>query len=267
MSEQVPTKEQCEGQACENTDRHLWPLVSKPDDPYESIHVTKEGNIGINVCGNVLVLPLREWHRRAGGTPGRGIGDEQPPSKDQMQPCPHGHTPGLCRACMRAEIDRLQTALRGIQSCGTCGACRGAATRALREGCAPIEQVGQAAEMNWMPFEAGVEFLNSRLMKIDPSYVLKNWEMKYIEVRVDMRTGAMLIRPDKPAHEREMPHCSTCSCPPYEPDAVEAAARARFIEVHGLPAHDPWELAPSATKEQYREWARRNAQPPGDVQG
>jgi hypothetical protein len=51
-----------------------------------------------------------------------------------------------------------------------------------------------------------------------------------------------------------------------EPDAVEAAARARFIEVHGLPAHDPWECAPSATKKQYREWARRNAQPPGDGQ-
>lgn len=82
MTEQAPTKEQCEGQACENTDRHLWPLVSKPDDPYESIHVTKEGNIGINVCGNVMVLPLREWHRRAGGVPGRAIGDEQRPSKD-----------------------------------------------------------------------------------------------------------------------------------------------------------------------------------------
>lgn len=89
MTEQVPTKEQGmpeAGQACENTDRHLWPLVSKPDDPYESIHVTKEGNIGINVCGNVLVMPLREWHRRAGGTLGRALGDEQGPSKDLSAP-------------------------------------------------------------------------------------------------------------------------------------------------------------------------------------
>ena len=31
-----------------------------------------------------------------------------------------------------AEIERLQIALRGIQSCGTCGMCIGAATRALQ---------------------------------------------------------------------------------------------------------------------------------------
>jgi hypothetical protein len=64
------------GQACKNTDRHLWPIVSKPDDPYESIHVTMDGAIGINVCGNVIVKPLREWHRLAGGTPGRALGDD-----------------------------------------------------------------------------------------------------------------------------------------------------------------------------------------------
>lgn len=111
MSEQGTTKDQGmleAGQACENTDRHLWPLVSKPDDPYESIHVTKEGNIGINVCGNVIVQSLRAWHAAAGGTPGRALGDEQRPSKEQIQPCPHGRTPDLCRQCMRAEIDRLQ---------------------------------------------------------------------------------------------------------------------------------------------------------------
>jgi hypothetical protein len=41
-------------------------------------------------------------------------------------------------------------------------------------------------------------------------------------------------------------------------DDVEQRARARFIENHGLPAHDPWDLAPSATKQEYREWARNN---------
>lgn len=46
--------------------------------------------------------------------------------------------------------------------------------------------------------------------------------------------------------------------PPPALDPIEASARARYIELHGLPAHDPWELAPSATKEQYREWARNN---------
>lgn len=61
------------GGACENTDRHLWPQVSNPGDPYESIHVTKDGAIGINVGGNVIVMPLRAWHAAAGGTPGRGL--------------------------------------------------------------------------------------------------------------------------------------------------------------------------------------------------
>lgn len=45
-----------------NTDRHLWPDTSDPDGPLESIHVTAEGAIGINVAGNVVVRPLREWH-------------------------------------------------------------------------------------------------------------------------------------------------------------------------------------------------------------
>lgn len=39
-----------------------------------------------------------------------------------------------CSATMKsllAEIELLRTALRGVQSCGGCGACRGAATLAL----------------------------------------------------------------------------------------------------------------------------------------
>lgn len=60
--------------ACENTDRHLWPLVSEHADA-DTIHVTKGGGIGINVGGHVIVLPLREWHAlalrasQAGGAP------------------------------------------------------------------------------------------------------------------------------------------------------------------------------------------------------
>lgn len=29
----------------------------------------------------------------------------------EIQPCPHGHTPGTCRACLHAENERLKTAL------------------------------------------------------------------------------------------------------------------------------------------------------------
>lgn len=49
------------GGPCENTDRELF--REKPDDYYAaSLHVTKEGSIGINVGGTVYVRPLREWH-------------------------------------------------------------------------------------------------------------------------------------------------------------------------------------------------------------
>lgn len=49
------------------------------------------------------------------------------------------------------------------------------------------------------------------------------------------------------------------SSQPPVPDAIEAAARARFLQNHGLPAHDPWQHAPSATRHEYLEWARRDA--------
>jgi hypothetical protein len=48
------------GDACENTDQHLWPIVSDRGDA-DSIHVTKDGGIGINVGGHVIVMPLRKW--------------------------------------------------------------------------------------------------------------------------------------------------------------------------------------------------------------
>lgn len=80
----MTANQQCEGQARENTDRHLWPQVTEFGQPYEAIFVTKDGGIGINVQGNVIVKPLREWHRLAGGTPGRSIGEEQRPSNQKI---------------------------------------------------------------------------------------------------------------------------------------------------------------------------------------
>lgn len=45
----------------ENTDREIW--REKPDDYYApSIHVTKEGGIGIDVGGTVIVMDVRDWH-------------------------------------------------------------------------------------------------------------------------------------------------------------------------------------------------------------
>ena len=53
-----PIKEKENG--CLNTDKNIWRKIK--DDYYSpSIHVTKEGNIGINVGGTVIVKPIEEW--------------------------------------------------------------------------------------------------------------------------------------------------------------------------------------------------------------
>lgn len=49
---------------CENTDREIW--REREGDYYaDSIHVTKEGSIGFNVGGTVIVMPHYEWHALA----------------------------------------------------------------------------------------------------------------------------------------------------------------------------------------------------------
>lgn len=56
-------------QACENTDREIWRGPDEGNGIYyaDSIHVTKDGGIGINCGGSVYVKSIREWHRLAGG--------------------------------------------------------------------------------------------------------------------------------------------------------------------------------------------------------
>lgn len=50
--------------AAENTDLEIW--RERPGDYYSpSIHVTREGGIGINVGGHVFVLDVYGWHRLA----------------------------------------------------------------------------------------------------------------------------------------------------------------------------------------------------------
>lgn len=50
--------------AATNTDKELW--REHNDDFYsDSIHVTKDGGIGINVGGKVIVKTLKEWHALA----------------------------------------------------------------------------------------------------------------------------------------------------------------------------------------------------------
>ena len=80
---------------CKNTDRELW---RAPDDGRffaDSIFVTEDGGIGMNVGGHVIVKPIKDWVRLAS----RGAGwryDKElrtlvPPD---MTPKTRRHTPG-----------------------------------------------------------------------------------------------------------------------------------------------------------------------------
>ena len=45
----------------QNTDRELW--RERENDFYaDSIHVTQDGRIGMNVGGTVFVMPIKAWH-------------------------------------------------------------------------------------------------------------------------------------------------------------------------------------------------------------
>ena len=47
-----------------NTDKEIWRKIK--DDFYSpSIHITKDNDIGLNVGGRVIVIPIEEWHKIA----------------------------------------------------------------------------------------------------------------------------------------------------------------------------------------------------------
>lgn len=50
--------------ARENTDTHLWPIVSQ-DLLADSLHITAGGALGINCGGHVIVREIRDWHELA----------------------------------------------------------------------------------------------------------------------------------------------------------------------------------------------------------
>lgn len=47
---------------------------------------------------------------------------------------------------------------------------------------------------DWIQLEAAMELINRNLMYNNPRGVLDDWEAKYLNLRIDMRTGATLIR-------------------------------------------------------------------------
>ena len=57
MSKSIKSKQN----SATNTDEEIWRKT--PDDYYSpSIHVTRDGQIGINVGGQVIIAPIEAWH-------------------------------------------------------------------------------------------------------------------------------------------------------------------------------------------------------------
>jgi hypothetical protein len=73
--------------ACENTDRELWRGPDEGGGNFyaDSIFITKEGALGIACSGSVRVLPIREWHRLAGG-PMRNVVAQRPLPESNISP-------------------------------------------------------------------------------------------------------------------------------------------------------------------------------------
>ena len=47
----------------------------------------------------------------------------------------------------------------------------------------------------WHPLKEVISFIYANLMSRNPRFVLDNWDHKYINLRIDMRTGATKIMP------------------------------------------------------------------------
>lgn len=74
-------------EAAMNTDREIW--RAREGDAYaDRIHVTKEGAIGIDCGGYVIVKPVRAWHALASAAPS--------PDGEEVE--------RVCRALIKAEF-------------------------------------------------------------------------------------------------------------------------------------------------------------------
>ena len=47
----------------------------------------------------------------------------------------------------------------------------------------------------WHDLGRQVAWIRERLMTNDPSFVMGRWDCKYVNLRIDMRTGAAILSP------------------------------------------------------------------------
>lgn len=47
----------------------------------------------------------------------------------------------------------------------------------------------------WQPLHEAVLKMRERFMTTNPDFVLRNWDCKYLNARIDMRTGSVCLTP------------------------------------------------------------------------
>ena len=48
---------------------------------------------------------------------------------------------------------------------------------------------------DWQPLRTAILALEERMMTRDPQFILDHWDCKYVDARIDMRTGAVYLKP------------------------------------------------------------------------
>ena len=48
---------------------------------------------------------------------------------------------------------------------------------------------------DWIPFSDAVDFIEKHTLESGNSFILEEWDCKYINARIDMRTGMVRLSP------------------------------------------------------------------------
>ena len=51
----------------------------------------------------------------------------------------------------------------------------------------------QTLEGEWLNLQTLMDFINENLMTVNPKFVVNNFDFKYIDIRIDMRTGHAIL--------------------------------------------------------------------------
>jgi hypothetical protein len=57
-----------------------------------------------------------------------------------------------------------------------------------------IKERANEIEGEWLNLETLMDFIKENLMTVNPDFALDNFDFKYIDVRIDMRTGSAILQ-------------------------------------------------------------------------